>query len=45
MYQNHWNTVLCDGSVNDKLFFELVDHSYDLIYKSLPKKLQAEITP
>jgi predicted DNA-binding protein (MmcQ/YjbR family) len=40
MSKKHWNTVLCDGSVNDKLMYELIDHSYELIVKSLSKKDQ-----
>ena len=43
MNKKHWNTVLFDGSVSDKLVLELVDHSYELIFGSLPKKLQQEI--
>jgi predicted DNA-binding protein (MmcQ/YjbR family) len=43
MNKKHWNTVLFDGSVSDKLILELVDHSYELIFSSLPKKLQQEI--
>ncbi|WP_373523568.1 MmcQ/YjbR family DNA-binding protein [Aquiflexum sp.] len=37
MNKKHWNTVSFDGSVQDKIILELVDHSYDLIFKSLPK--------
>lgn len=40
MNKTHWNTVLTDGSVPDKLMYELIDHSYFLIVKSLPKKDQ-----
>lgn len=38
MNKKHWNTVLVDGSVPDKLILELVDHSYELVVESLPKK-------
>ncbi|MEQ8358671.1 MAG: MmcQ/YjbR family DNA-binding protein [Cytophagales bacterium] len=41
MNKTHWNTVLTDGSVPDKLMYELIDHSYFLIVKSLPKKDQS----
>ncbi len=41
MNKTHWNTVLTDGSVPDKLLYELIDHSYYLIVKSLPKKDQS----
>ena len=40
MNKKHWNTVMFDGSVSDKLILELVDHSYDLIFNSLPKKIK-----
>lgn len=43
MNKTHWNTVSIGGDVPLKLIFELIDHSYDLIFKSLPKKAQAEI--
>lgn len=43
MNKKHWNTVLFDGSVSDKLILELVDHSYDLILNSLPKKTRESI--
>jgi len=37
-----WNTIRIDGSVSTELIKEWIDHSYDLIIKSLPKKVQAE---
>ena len=43
MSKKHWNTVSTDGRVEDSLLFELIDHSYDLVVKSLTKKLQAEL--
>lgn len=38
MNKRHWNTVLLDGSVPTGLVRELIDHSYDLVRASLPKK-------
>jgi len=38
MNKTHWNTVTCDGSVSGKLLREWIDHSYELVVKSLPKK-------
>ena len=32
-----------DNDVNDKMIFDLINHSYDLVFKSLTKKLQSEI--
>ncbi len=44
MNKKHWNTVDMDGSLDDQMIYELIDHSYDLIVKSLPKKLQATLS-
>lgn len=38
--KQHWNTVKVDGSISDSFIKELVDHSYDLIVQSLPKKIR-----
>ena len=43
MSKRHWNTVILDGSVEDTLIRELIDHSYGLVFNSLTKKKQAEI--
>ena len=43
MNKNHWNTVYCDGDLDDELIKELIDISYDLVFNSLTKKLQREI--
>lgn len=43
MSKVHWNTVTVNSDVEPKLLKELIDHSYDLVLKSLTKKLQAEI--
>jgi predicted DNA-binding protein (MmcQ/YjbR family) len=43
MNKNHWNTVMIDGSVSDKLIKEWVDDSYNLVVASLTKKLQQEL--
>jgi predicted DNA-binding protein (MmcQ/YjbR family) len=39
----HWNTVAINKEVSDSLVKELIDHSYELIYKSLTKKRREEI--
>ncbi|MCF1750654.1 MmcQ/YjbR family DNA-binding protein [Mariniradius sediminis] len=44
MNKKHWNTVMADGSVSDKLILELTDHSYDLVFNSLPSKIRASLT-
>ena len=40
MNKKHWNTISINEDVSDALIFELIDHSYTLIYKSLPKKVR-----
>ena len=44
MNKVHWNTVYTDGNLTNKQLCEMIDHSYSLILKSLPKAVQAEIT-
>ncbi|KHJ38284.1 hypothetical protein PBAC_14870 [Pedobacter glucosidilyticus] len=43
MNKKHWNTVYYNGSLSDKQLTEMIDHSYQLVLKSLPKKQQEEI--
>jgi predicted DNA-binding protein (MmcQ/YjbR family) len=38
MNKRHWNTLILDGSVPAALVKELIRHSYDLVFASLPKK-------
>lgn len=44
MSKVHWNTVTVNSDVPARLLRDLIDHSYELVFKSLTKKLQAEIT-
>lgn len=43
MSKIHWNTVNFNNDVSDVMMCELINHSYDLVYKSLSKKLRDEI--
>lgn len=43
MSKLHWNTVLIDSGLPEKLLVELIDHSYDLVVQGLTKKLKAEL--
>ena len=43
MSKVHWNTIIVNAGVSDVLFKELMDNSYELVFKSLTKKLQTEI--
>jgi predicted DNA-binding protein (MmcQ/YjbR family) len=38
MNKRHWNTLVLNGSLSSKLVSELIDHSYELVVASLPKK-------
>lgn len=43
MSKVHWNTVHMDGSLNEKLVLELIDHSYELVVAKLPARLRKQI--
>ena len=43
MNKTHWNTVIADGSVSDRLLRQWIDNSYQLVADSLPKKIKNEI--
>jgi len=38
MNKRHWNTVLMDKSIPDKMIKEMIDDSYDLVYAKLSMK-------
>lgn len=42
MNKKHWNTIIVDGSIPNRLLFEWLDHSYDLVAPKAPttKKLR-----
>jgi len=42
MNKKHWNTIIVDGSVPVRQLKEWIDHSYDLVVSSLPKKLREQ---
>lgn len=43
MSKVHWNTVALRSDVEDRLIYDLIDHSYELVFKSLSKKRQNEL--
>ncbi len=43
MNKKHWNTIHFNQDLPDKMVYELINHSYDLVFKSLPKKLQLSV--
>lgn len=40
MNKKHWNTLILDGSLPPALVNELIRHSYDLVFASLPRKIR-----
>jgi len=44
MNKDHWNSVYLDGSVPDDVVRNMIDKSYSLLFLSLTKKAQKEIT-
>nr|WP_256534199.1 MmcQ/YjbR family DNA-binding protein [Lewinella sp. JB7] len=43
MNKKHWNTIYVErGDLADDLVRELIDHSYDLVVASLPRKVRRE---
>jgi predicted DNA-binding protein (MmcQ/YjbR family) len=43
MNKKHWNTVNFLSDVPHAQLLELVDHSYQLVYNSLPTKIKKEL--
>ncbi|MBK8442501.1 MAG: MmcQ/YjbR family DNA-binding protein [Sphingobacteriales bacterium] len=45
MNKKHWNTIdLEAGNIPTALLYSLIDHSYNLVVQSLPKKTQAALS-
>lgn len=42
MNKRHWNTIICE-SLKKELILKLIDHSYDLVFSSLTRKIREEI--
>ncbi len=43
MNKKLWNTVFINGSLTNNQLKEMIDHSYTLVFESLPKKIQEQI--
>lgn len=43
MNKTHWNTITITGSVRRNELQEWIDHSYELVKKSLPKAIQMQL--
>jgi len=43
MNKQHWNTIIIDGTLPVKFLYEQIDNSYNLVVKSLPKKVRGSL--
>ncbi|MDR1344202.1 MAG: MmcQ/YjbR family DNA-binding protein, partial [Tannerellaceae bacterium] len=43
MNKEHWSSVFLDGNVPGMVLKAMIDESYELVFRSLGKKVQAEI--
>lgn len=41
--KKYWNQVIMDGSIDSEVIMGWIKDSYQLIFESLPKKIQAEL--
>jgi predicted DNA-binding protein (MmcQ/YjbR family) len=41
--KRHWNTVYLEVPLEEEVLWNMVEASYELVRKALPKKLQAEL--
>ncbi len=41
--KKHWSSIIMDGSIADKLLYEWLDISYNLVVANLTKKEQAKL--
>ena len=44
MNKRHWNTLILDGSLPAALVKELIIHSYELVFSSLPRKVRDSLS-
>jgi predicted DNA-binding protein (MmcQ/YjbR family) len=43
MNKQHWNTIMCEAPANVNLLQQWIDNSYNLVVKSLAKKMRAHL--
>lgn len=43
MNKKHWNTVHYCGEFSIREFYGMIDHSYEVVCKGLPRKLREEL--
>ncbi|MFL5820140.1 MAG: MmcQ/YjbR family DNA-binding protein [Solirubrobacteraceae bacterium] len=42
--KRHWNTVTVDGSLEDRMVFDMIEDSYDLVVDGLPRAARNRLT-
>lgn len=42
--KKHWNTIILSGQLEREEVIDLINHSYDLVFKNLPKEAKEEIS-
>jgi predicted DNA-binding protein (MmcQ/YjbR family) len=42
--KRHWNTVVVDGSLPDRMIVDMIEDSYDLVAASLPARTRARLS-
>src|ERR1700754_2038544 len=40
--KRHWNSVVIDGSLPDRMVVDMIEDSYDLVVAALPRRRRAE---
>lgn len=43
MNKKHWNTIEIDGSIEDQEILQMIDNSYQLVFKGLKKSEKEQI--
>src|SRR5690606_15960752 len=43
MNKKHWNTIYCNRQLPDEKLRSLIDHSYELVFASLPKAVKENV--
>jgi predicted DNA-binding protein (MmcQ/YjbR family) len=41
--KRHWNTVIIDGSIPERMIKEMIEDSYDLVVSKLPRDLRRSL--
>jgi predicted DNA-binding protein (MmcQ/YjbR family) len=44
MNKKHWNTVSMEGDLPETLIQQMIDDSYNLVVRGLPRRLKEELT-